>query len=211
MDQTNTIEIKNNQDIVVSSFSLQKNGAVAIGNPTFEQWSSCLGFVQKSEQAVHFWLGDIINWGSQTFGEKYTQAVEVTGFDIGTLQNDCYISKAVPIDNRKSELSFEHHKIVAKLEPDEQKKWLEKAADENLTVKELRRELSGRTVKEEDKQQSAIDLEVAAKNFCDKNSISREDMAIIVAMEKGEMVLINGHLKPVEGETKTGLQFLFGK
>lgn len=207
----NEIEIYSNNDLVISSFSLQKTGAVPIGNPTFEQWSNCLEFVQKSQQAVHFWLGDILNWGSQSFGEKYSQAVEVTGFDIGTLQNDCYVSKAIPIENRRAELSFEHHKVIAKLPPKDQKEWLDKTIEDNLTVRELRRELSSTPKTDFDKRQSLIDLEIAAKNFCEKNDVSREDMAIIVETDNGEKIVLEGKLKDIDKEQKIKLKFMFGE
>lgn len=209
MDSNSSPTVRNT-DLVISSFSLQKSGVIPIGSPTFEQWESCLDFVQKSEQAVHFWIGDLLNYGENKWGEMYTQAIDATNFDYGTLANDKSIAHKVPVENRKSDLSFEHHRIVARLEPEEQQKWLEKAVDEKMTVKELRREVSGRTESDEEKQDSAIQLEVAAKNFCDKNKISREDMAIIISTDEGEKILDNGHLKEITEERRKNLKFLFG-
>lgn len=211
MEKDNSSLTTRNTDIVISSFSLQKSGVVPIGNPTFEQWETVLDFVQKSEQAVHFWIGDLLNYGENNWGEMYTQAIDVTNFDYGTLANDKSVSKSVPIENRKSDLSFEHHKIVAKLEPEEQEKWLEKAVEEHMTVRDLRREMSGRSVKEEEQKQSLIELEIAAKNYCDKNGMSREDMAILLMTDDGEMVVDNGHLKKIDEKIMTKLKFLFGE
>jgi hypothetical protein len=207
----NEIEIKQNNDIIISSFRLLSNGVVPIGNPTYEQWESAIKFVQRSEQAVHFWLGDLLNLGNNLYGEKYTQAVELTGFDYGTLANDSSVARAIPQPIRKPELSFEHHRVVAKLNPEDQEKWLDKAVDENLTVKELRRELNGVPKNDNSKHQALVDLEIAAKNFCEKFGISRDELAIIASLDDGERLIEGGNVKTITEEIKTKLKFMFGK
>lgn len=210
MDNENSLTIQE-KDIVCSSFKLLSNGVLPIGNPTFEQWEFALKFVQKSEQAVHFWLGDLLLYGEAKWGEMYSQAIDATGFEYGTLANDKNVAKSIPQDIRKPNLSFEHHKVVAKLEPDKQEEWLEKAEQENLTVKELRRELNGVPKNDNLKKQALIDLEIAAKNFCDKYGISRDELAIIASLDDGERLIEGGNVKTITEEVKSKLKFMFGK
>jgi hypothetical protein len=55
-----------------------------------------------------------------------TQAA--TGLDTATLKSYAYVSRRVPMLLRNNILSWEHHKIVAKLKEDQQVRWLATAA-----------------------------------------------------------------------------------
>lgn len=108
------------------------------GNPTFEQWCDVWKFIQKASGAVHFWIGDALNYGEQKFGEMYTQAMETTGFDYQTLADDKYVASKVPISRRRDQLSFSSHREVAALPPEKQEELLERAEQEGLHSKDLR-------------------------------------------------------------------------
>jgi len=127
-------------EITVSSFILAKNGLIPIGKPTFEQWQECGRFIRKAEGAVHFWIGDWVNYGEPNFGEKYTQALEETGFDYDTLRHDAYVASHVDLCRRRHNLSWAIHAEVAPFEPEEQEELLKKAEELRLTRKELRKE-----------------------------------------------------------------------
>ena len=58
-----------------------------------------------------------------------------------TIKNMKSIAERVESSCRHDDLSFEHHSIVPSLSPEMQKAFLQKAADENLTVKEFREEV----------------------------------------------------------------------
>jgi hypothetical protein len=83
---------------------------------------------------------EIANWmlaGEETFGGQnaYDAAEEITGYARLSLQNWVYVARHCSI--RIEGLSFGHHQIVAALEPEQQKEWLERAAAEGLSVKKL--------------------------------------------------------------------------
>ena len=44
---------------------------------TFEEWAQKLGLIRNISSIHMWWLGDIINWGSHRWGEKYSQALAV--------------------------------------------------------------------------------------------------------------------------------------
>lgn len=92
-----------------------------------------------------FLLGDALDFGEKAFGEAHAQAIDQTRqlmrLHAKTVENAAWIARSVPPENRREELSFAHHEVVAKLEPPEQKTWLDKAEAEALTVAALKKEV----------------------------------------------------------------------
>ena len=110
-------------------------------DPLFDEWQAATEWCQKAEKGSPFWVGVLLAFGEQRWGDKYAQAVEVSGLAVGTLMNAAYVMKHVPPEQRRASLSFEHHKEVAPLSTDEQTAWLDKAEVDGLTVKELRHQI----------------------------------------------------------------------
>lgn len=103
---------------------------------------------------VHRWtswaLGDWINFGEAIFGEDAAQGAEgttadrydvagrVTGLAPQTLLNYAHVCRSIPRRLRRVELPFSVHEPVAKLAPEDQEAWLQKAVDGSWTREELR-------------------------------------------------------------------------
>ena len=111
----------------------------------FEDRREIWGLLKQVKDNLQFWIGD---WAR--FGEKkgyyisskvYDELEEITGLGHNTIKNIKSIAEAVPSSLRNDELSFSHHIEVAKLQPEKQKEFLDKASNENLSVRELRREI----------------------------------------------------------------------
>jgi hypothetical protein len=126
-------------NLVISSFQLNKNGLVALGTPTFEQWEKCGKFLKEANGAVHFWIGDWLNYGERKYGEMYAQAIDQTSYEYGTLLNDKYVSSRVESSRRRDNLSFSHHQEVASFSPEEQEELLSLAEDESLNRANFRK------------------------------------------------------------------------
>jgi hypothetical protein len=204
--QSNTIEkFEPNKDLIISSYKFHALGVEPIGNPTFEDWESAFSFAKKSEQSVQFWVGDLINSiESSRYSDKYSQALDATEYSLGSLQNNKYVASKVPLENRRPELSFEAHKAVAPLSPEKQKEYLDKAVENGWTIKELRQEI-GHPKLNSNKNQSLIELEMAAKKYCEVTEISREELGIII--NDGEpKILMNGKFVKVDQKE---LNFMF--
>jgi len=73
MDTELSITPKN--DIIIASFRLHENGLEPIGEPNFDQWVACGDFIHRSQKAMHFWIGDWLNYGEHKWGEKYKEAL----------------------------------------------------------------------------------------------------------------------------------------
>jgi hypothetical protein len=88
-------------------------------------------------------LGDWIRYGNAKFGERYTRAARITGYDVQTLMNMVYVASKFEISRRRETLSWSHHETLASLDNEEQDHWLERASAERLSVSDLRIELRG--------------------------------------------------------------------
>ena len=86
-------------------------------------------------------LGDWIRYGTTRWGEKYKQVARITGYDVKTLRNIAYVAGQVDVSRRRDNLSWSHHAEVCSLEPEQQDKWLDFAANEGVSVADLRIEI----------------------------------------------------------------------
>lgn len=107
----------------------------------FERWRALgrrLGGIANSSL---WWLADWSAYGEGRYGEKYSHAIAVTGFDYQTLRNYAWVARRFDLSRRRDDLSFAHHAEVAALSPAEQDAWLDRAAEHGWSRNELRRRL----------------------------------------------------------------------
>jgi len=91
------------------------------------------------ESCIQFVIGDWLNYGERTYGEKYSRALDETDYAYGGLANFSYVANRIEISRRRENLSFSHHQEIAPFELEKQEYWLDKAVKEHLTQRELRR------------------------------------------------------------------------
>lgn len=92
-------------------------------------------------RGVNWWLGDWLRFGNTKFGERYVRASRITGYDVQTLMNMVYVASRFEAERRRERLSWSHHAELAALEPEDQERWLTRAEEERLSVRDLRAEL----------------------------------------------------------------------
>jgi hypothetical protein len=97
-----------------------------------------IGVLSRGSQ---WWVGDWLLYGTGRWGEMYVQAAKVTGYDPKSLRNYRYVASRIDVSLRKDNLTFGHHALLASLEPDAQRHWLERAVHDRLSVEDLRGEL----------------------------------------------------------------------
>lgn len=113
---------------------------------TFVQAETILTQLLAYGQAMPFWLGDLLVQEEMVRGETYAQLVPETHRETQTLKDYHWVASKVAGEIRRQELSYNHHKEVAKLEPKEQEKWLKVAVDEGLSTRELRHSIANNKV-----------------------------------------------------------------
>lgn len=100
-----------------------------------------LGAIGRCSQ---WWIGDWIRYGAARWGEKYAEAARITGYDVASLRNMSWVASQFDLSLRSDKLTWSHHVLLAPLDPEEKRHWLDRAEQERLSVADLRIELRGR-------------------------------------------------------------------
>ena len=97
--------------------------------------------------------------------KRYQLATEITGLSIDTLATCAWVCRCVPINSRRRELFFEHHKLVAKLPEPDQERWLGLAVKHKMGKRRLARSIeAGRVLKPEELEPDPNDKPIETFN-----------------------------------------------
>lgn len=124
--------------IQLAGFQFKQMELVIEGKHTIEEWLDAGRLLTGMESSLNWWIGDWLVFGEHTYGQKYSQAEAVTQHRQDYLKACNFVSSKVPSANRIHGLSWSHHREVATLSPSDQKKWLNKAMENEWSVSELR-------------------------------------------------------------------------
>lgn len=108
---------------------------------SYETYEALCVWLGRAHEAVRFAIGDAIRLGEKLYGEKAYQAIELIHLSEKGRMEYVRVAEKVPRSARRDDLSWSHHRAVATLPPKEQKRWLRKAAEEDLSHHELREAL----------------------------------------------------------------------
>lgn len=109
-------------------FSLQPTGMVVHGDPTLEEWAALGNVLLTFDHGLQWCIGKWLNYGEAKFGELAAQFIDAKAWSHSTVTTYRWVESKVPPENRRLDLPFAHHQIVADLPVHEQRQWLEKAA-----------------------------------------------------------------------------------
>jgi hypothetical protein len=104
---------------------------------TFDEWLAVGQRLLKFQESSAWWIGDWLVYGEWRYREKYRVAVERLQLSVDRIRDYAYVAGNVRPRFRRADLTFTHHRLVAKLGPAEQERWLERAATERWTKREL--------------------------------------------------------------------------
>lgn len=102
------------------------------------EWATVGRRIGAVGRCVQWLLGDWIAYGNEKFGERYSRASKITGYDTQTLMNMVYVASRFSNSRRREALSWSHHETLAALDPDEQDRWLDEAVRHRWSVSDLR-------------------------------------------------------------------------
>jgi hypothetical protein len=124
-----------------------------------------LGALGRGSQ---WWIGDWVRYGAARWGEKYAEAARVTGYDVASLRNMAWVASCFDASIRNDKLTWSHHVLLAPLEPEQRRLWLERASEERFSVGDLR--LALRAVRDgaeaEGSEQPAAGSDAADTRVC---------------------------------------------
>src|ERR1051326_3082862 len=106
---------------------------------SFEEWLEIGDRLQKAEQGLMWWIGDWWAFGDHKYGERASQFADPdkSEYSFQTLADAGWVSRQIETSRRREVLSWSHHKEVAALEPEEQERFLNAAAEHGLSQKDL--------------------------------------------------------------------------
>ncbi len=163
---------------IVASNGLAKQTALKFGGITLtrtgikfgrsvsiEDWQQAGKVAASAESGTQWWIGDWLNYGEgkPKWGDKYAEAVEMFDRAYKSLSDFKSVCASIEFPRRRGNLSFKHHREVAKFEPDIQDEWLDIAEDEELSAGQLRARIKQGVIaaalrSEFDPQQATIEL-----------------------------------------------------
>ncbi|HEY0392510.1 MAG TPA: hypothetical protein VGC63_12435 [Solirubrobacterales bacterium] len=127
-------------------------------NPSHEldphEWAAAGRRIGAVGRCIQWLLGDWIAYGNTKFGERYTRASKITGYDPQTLMNMVYVASRFSISRRRENLSWSHHEALASMDPSEQNRWLDEASEHRWSVLDLRMML--RAARKERKEEEEL-------------------------------------------------------
>ena len=90
---------------------------VVNGQPGFKEWEGYLkwlyAFAELAETSLQWAIGDALNYGEDNYPEQWTQAL-CEKYVRGSKYNIAWVARSVPPENRRADLTFHHHRMVAK-------------------------------------------------------------------------------------------------
>jgi len=125
---------------------------------TRDEWAELAQSIGQAARSLGFIIGDWLVYGQGLFGvdgfpdrkvddASYELAMAASGLDRSTLQNYAYVSRSIPYSVRTERLSWEHHRLLAKLPEDKQAGWIdvciaEEDAGRRISTRRLRKSLA---------------------------------------------------------------------
>jgi len=113
---------------------------------------------------VRFWMGDLLLYAERNFGEMYSQLLDETDYAYQSLKDMAWVANAIAPQTRRNELTWSHHREVAKLDQAEQELYLNQAVINEMSVKVLRETIMKGECREPEKKIGKVEAYEAALN-----------------------------------------------
>jgi hypothetical protein len=105
---------------------------------TYHEWLDIGTRLTRNARTLPWMIGDWARYGEWRYGERYDQAIQITGLDYGTIANYSSVAGRFNFSRRRELLTIHHHANVQKLPDEEQDRWLDIAEQQRLSVAEMR-------------------------------------------------------------------------
>ena len=135
--------------ILAPGVVLTKTGALIDENVSLEHWAAALRMTAAVANATMWALGDLLLHAHEhaSWGEKYTQYLDLTGKSYSTLTKSTYLARKYPHEERLEGISWSHHMEAAAIpDRDERHALLKRAKDEGWTREQIHDHRTGEDV-----------------------------------------------------------------
>ena len=126
------------RNIVNSTIEIiQKNKKLGLNldeSTTAEEWAEIGKQLLVGNKMLNWCIGDWLVFGER---KNFATLSSELGFDEGYLRNLKWIAKEFPMSSRRDNISHKHYQILAPLDRDSRKEWLDKIQKESLSTRDL--------------------------------------------------------------------------
>lgn len=133
--------------LVLPGVTATATGLVFARGLSLGEWREVGARLGQVEGALAWYIGDWLNAGEGSgyiTRERYDEAETLTGLNGVTLRLRSWVARSYESYRRRYDLSWSHHADLASLAEAEQDVWLDDAAENHWSQKELREQLRGR-------------------------------------------------------------------
>lgn len=124
-------------------FEVDEHGLTGHGAPTLEACAEAAQKLRAIYGAVQYWIGDFTRLTEATHGEQAAQVISGDFLDEKVIGECRAVAEAVTPELRALAPSFQHAKAVSRLKnPAQQRKWLQRALDEDWIASKLQTEVT---------------------------------------------------------------------
>ena len=140
--------------IKTGNINLVPTGLTITRDISFDEWVDLMQTLVRLETAFQFAIGDALIYGETAYGEKYSQAMDATGLSYQSLANMVWVCRKVPMQNRRDDISWTHHRVVASVDTEDQPGLLDMAKSQGMSASDLMHHISGKP----ERQRSLVSL-----------------------------------------------------
>lgn len=106
---------------------------------SWDEWTSRVHNVGMLKKKIAWYIGDLLNYGLDTFGERAWQEIEAMGYSEGALSNFKYVAKKFPPEERSGDLPWSTYQAIAGFRKPEREKLVTRALKGELNRADIRR------------------------------------------------------------------------
>lgn len=135
---TQALPLDESGGLTLGAWRLTTRGLIIGSDATDAQWEQIGHFLGQMEGSIQWLIGDWMAAGERLWGRSYKQASELFGYEEQTLRMLVSVSQRVDLLIRINNLSFAHHRLVASRPPEEQRAYLQYAAEMLFSLAQLK-------------------------------------------------------------------------
>lgn len=125
----------------IGAFTLAPARLVVNGHKSLEEWEQSARVLFDIQRSVYWWIGDMIVFGEQQFGDELYQVADDT-VSVDMINRCVSVSREFPPNERHQALSWTHHQLVVPYKKPMQQALLKKAEDNKWSTQQFREYLS---------------------------------------------------------------------
>ncbi|RJQ39450.1 MAG: hypothetical protein C4555_03290 [Dehalococcoidia bacterium] len=114
-------------------------GLIVTGQPTFKACEEELYKLKKINTACQLWIGMLLNFMQDKWGEEYSQVLDVLDYTAGSLANMQSVARQFPPERWREGIPYSYYQAITSLDKEQQEKLLDEVeSGKIMALKHLR-------------------------------------------------------------------------